>query len=121
MSVSLLNTTCVSSLLKFGSSTSHGFCPVDSHQNSLQCNTLSQQQYAGVTDHLAESEPHAIGIARNILGNLNQASAGMCTTWGQQLPHQAMSQQPAGSWEEPLYSAEEMRGAETTLQLSVKL
>lgn len=72
---------------------------------------------AGVTDHLAESEPHAISIARNILGNLNQAAAGMCTTWAQQLPNQAIPQplpQSQGhgttSWEEPLYPAQEMRG-----------
>ena len=76
---------------------------------------------AGVTDHLAESEPHAISIARNILGNLNKAAAGMSATWGQQLPDQAgMQQVPGGigralkgrggAWEEPLFPSQEMRG-----------
>ena len=75
----------------------------------------------GVTDHLAESEPHAISIARSILGNLNQAAAGMTTSWLQPSAKQTGVQQSAASgsrqtgvvagfWEDPLYPSEEMRG-----------
>lgn len=86
---------------------------------------------AGVTDHLAESEPHAISIARNILGNLNMAAAAGTST-SPSSPSQLVSamahsgqvmQRAAGSfpapgpalapaWEEPLFPAEELRGAD---------
>ena len=77
----------------------------------------------GVTDHLAESEPHAISIARNILGNLNMAAAAGTSTSpsspyqpanamahsGQVMQRDAGSA-PAPAWEEPLFPAEELRG-----------
>ncbi len=81
--------------------------------------------FAGVTDHLAESEPHAISIARNILGNLNMAAAGdassssssssssaqmMGALHGLQQQGNSIGSPGNGSWEEPLYPAEELRG-----------
>ena len=75
---------------------------------------------AGVTDHLAESEPHAISIARNILGNINMAAAGAkaalsaisgtASTAASTLQHSNVGSMPGASWEEPLFSAEELRG-----------
>lgn len=65
---------------------------------------------AGVTDHLAESEPHAISIARNILGNLNMVAAAGTST-SSSLPLQlATAAAPGPAWEEPLFPAEELRG-----------
>ncbi len=79
---------------------------------------------AGVTDHLAESEPHAISIARNILGNINMAAAGAKAALSS-LPgaantatsnlhglqqHSNVGSMPGTSWEEPLFPAEELRG-----------
>lgn len=79
----------------------------------LHCTT------SGVTDHLAESEQHAISIARNILGNLNMAAAGIspscspsqatCMVHNAQLLQRASSL-PVPAWEEPLFPAEELRG-----------
>ena len=79
---------------------------------------------AGVTDHLAESEPHAISIARNILGNINMAAAGAkaalstlpgaASTAASSLhgvqQHSNAGGIPGASWEEPLFPAEELRG-----------
>ena len=84
---------------------------------------------AGVTDHLAESEPHAISIARNILGNLNMAAAGhvsssssdaLASAPSSALGRQGLQlQEPSsggmshllnGAWEEPLFPAEQLRG-----------
>ena len=75
--------------------------------------------FVGVTDHLAESEQHAISIARNILGNLNMAAAGIspscspsqatCMVHNAQLLQRASSL-PVPAWEEPLFPAEELRG-----------
>ncbi len=79
---------------------------------------------AGVTDHLAESEPHAISIARNILGNVNMAAAGAkatlstipgtATTAAGSLhgvqQHCNVGSMPGDSWEEPQFPAEELRG-----------
>lgn len=79
---------------------------------------------AGVTDHLAESEPHAISIARNILGNINMAAAGakaaLSTLSGSASTaagslhgvqqHSNVDSMPGASWEEPLFPAEELRG-----------
>lgn len=65
----------------------------------LHCST------SGVTDHLAESEEHAIAIARGIVGNLGAAGrAGSA---------------PAGvhaflPWAEPLHPPEELRGMPAT-------
>ncbi|KAL0041172.1 hypothetical protein WJX77_007585 [Trebouxia sp. C0004] len=84
----------------------------------LHCTT------SGVTDHLAESEPHAISIARNILGNINMAAAGAKAALSS-LPGTAstaastlhgvhqysdVDRTPGASWEEPLFPAEELRG-----------
>ena len=76
--------------------------------------------FAGVTDHLAESEPHAISIARNILANLNLAAAGANSnpSPSQQADSLRQSSQvlqrgknlPGPSWEEPLFPVEELRG-----------
>lgn len=73
-----------------------------------------------MTDHLAESEPHAISIARNILGNLNMAAAGTSTSpspsqLGDAMAHsqqllQRASSLPTPAWEEPLFPAEQLRG-----------
>ena len=79
----------------------------------------------GVTDHLAESKPHAISIARNILGSLNMAAATGTSTSPSSSPYQlanamAHSRQvmqrvagsapaPVPAWEEPLFPAEELR------------
>lgn len=71
--------------------------------------------HAGVTDHLAESEPHAISIARNILGNLNMAAAGNNTVssappqLSTAMAHSGHLLQSA-AWEEPLFPAEQLRG-----------
>ena len=93
----------------------------------LECST-ARSCGAGVTDHLAESEPHAISIARNILGNLNMAAAaGTSTSYSsfqlandmahsgqllqsgaRRLPTPAPPSTP--TWEEPLFPAEELRG-----------
>lgn len=88
------------------------------HQCYMGCHT------AGVTDHLAESEPHAISIARNILGNINMAAAGAKAALSS-LPdpastaagslhgvqqHSNVDSMPGASWEEPLFPAEELRG-----------
>lgn len=75
---------------------------------------------AGVTDHLAENEPHALSLARSILANINSpAHAGTGEPWGQR---QAAQQQLAAAaaagggavgapaWEEPRFSPEELRG-----------
>lgn len=80
----------------------------------LHCTT------SGVTDHLAESEPHAISIARNILGNLNMAAAGTSTSsspsqLGDAMAHSqqllpSASRLPTQPWEEPLFPAEQLRG-----------
>lgn len=65
---------------------------------------------AGVTDHLAESEPHAISIARNILGSLNMAAATGTTTSSSSPLQQATAAAPGPAWEQPLFPAEELRG-----------
>ncbi|KAA6424690.1 MAG: Methylcrotonyl- carboxylase carboxyl transferase subunit [Trebouxia sp. A1-2] len=84
----------------------------------LHCTT------SGVTDHLAESEPHAISIARNILGNINMAAAGAkaalsilpgaaSTATGslhRGQHHSNVGSMPGACWEEPLFPAEELRG-----------
>ena len=63
----------------------------------LHCST------SGVTDHLAESEEHAISIARSIVGNLSSA--------GQPGPEHAAAQVSV-PWNEPLHPPEELRGAD---------
>lgn len=86
------------------------------------CNQLGRERPflcgAGVTDHLAESEPHAISIARNILGNLNMAAAAGTSSSSPFQLADATAQggqagslpAPAPAWEEPLFPAEELRG-----------
>ena len=63
----------------------------------LHCST------SGVTDHLAESEEHAISIARSIVGNLSSA--------GQPGPEHTAAQRSM-PWDEPLHPSEELRGAD---------
>ena len=63
----------------------------------LHCST------SGVTDHLAESEEHAISIARSIVGNLGSA--------GQPSPEHSAAQRFT-PWDEPLHPPEGLRGAE---------
>jgi 3-methylcrotonyl-CoA carboxylase beta subunit len=50
---------------------------------------------SGVTDHLAENDEHALGLARRLVANLNRRS----------------SAGPDGAVREPRYSAEELYGA----------
>lgn len=96
---------------------------------------------AGVTDHLAENEPHALSLARSILANVNSPGhAGMASPWGQQ---QAAAQQLAAAaaaavaaegggshapaaaaaaahaWEEPRFLPDELRGKAVFGTLSV--
>ena len=53
-----------------------------------------------MTDHLAQDEPHALSIARDIVATLNL-----------QPPPSALPQPSApASWEEPLHPPEELRG-----------
>ncbi len=92
--------------------------PFGQHLSYMGCHT------AGVTDHLAESEPHAISIARNILSNINMAAAGAkaalstlpgaASTAASSLhgvqQHSNVGSIPGASWEEPLFPAEELRG-----------
>ncbi len=61
----------------------------------LHCST------SGVTDHLAETEEHAISIARSIVANLDLAAGNAS---------QAAAAQPSRAWEEPLHPPEELRG-----------
>jgi hypothetical protein len=61
---------------------------------------------AGVTDHLAENEAHALSIARDILGNLGSA-AGQAAADGQISARQV---DLPSEWEEPVFTAEELRG-----------
>ena len=61
----------------------------------LHCST------SGVTDHLAESEEHAISIARNIVANLHTAGGDGRT---------AAAAQQSIPWAEPLHPPEELRG-----------
>ena len=86
---------------------------------SSDCIAMPTLCFVGVTDHLAESEPHAISIARNILGNLNMATAGNSPS--SSLPQasgmvhreqllQGANSLPVPAWEEPLFPAEELRG-----------
>ena len=63
----------------------------------LHCGT------SGVTDHLAETEQHAISLARSIVADLGSAAApgANCAPAGQ----------PSAPWTEPLHPPEELRGA----------
>ena len=61
----------------------------------LHCST------SGVTDHLAETEEHAISIARSIVADLG-AAAGPASP--------AAAGRPSTSWAEPLHPLEELRG-----------
>ena len=81
--------------------------------------------HAGVTDHLAENEAHAIAITRNMLATKK------CFLQQPQLPRQAAPQSdsappttaeaPCSSWEEPLFPPTELRGAHCSLPLSSRL
>ena len=63
----------------------------------LHCST------SGVTDHLAESEEHAISISRSVVGNLSSA--------GQPGPEHTAAQ-GFTPWDEPRHPPEELRGAD---------
>jgi 3-methylcrotonyl-CoA carboxylase beta subunit len=92
-----------------------------------------------VTDHFAQDEPHALAIARDIIANLNlPAPGGRATTTGAFTPglppataatsslgtaprpgtssssSGSTSAAGSGSWEEPLYDPQELRGAVPT-------
>ncbi|KAI3424326.1 hypothetical protein D9Q98_009879 [Chlorella vulgaris] len=77
----------------------------------LHCST------SGVTDHLAESEEHALSLARSILSHLNTpppphpAAAAATQPWQQQ-PGGSSSGGGSGraGWEEPLFPPDELRG-----------
>lgn len=68
---------------------------------------------AGVTDHFAQDERHALAITRNIFASLNikrQMGDGSGST------HSSVSQQrgyapPVADWDEPMYDPCELRGA----------
>lgn len=62
----------------------------------LHCTT------SGVADHLAESEDHAVSIARTIVLNLHDAG-----TPSVALPTSGV---PSAGWEEPLHPPEDLRG-----------
>lgn len=53
---------------------------------------------AGVTDHFAQDEPHALAITRNIFSSLNLQQRSSTHDW-------------TPDWEEPLYDPKELRGA----------
>jgi 3-methylcrotonyl-CoA carboxylase beta subunit len=65
---------------------------------------------AGVTDHFAQDEPHALAITRNIFANLNlrRGSIGSVASSNAQ---QVAAMAAAGGWDEPLYDPRELRGA----------
>lgn len=76
----------------------------------LHCTT------SGVTDHLAESEQHALSLARSVLAGLNlPAHPSAAAPWQ---VHQAAAAAAeaggggagGGGWEEPRFSPEELRG-----------
>jgi len=66
----------------------------------LHCTT------SGVADHLAQDEPHALHIARDIIANLNLPPPAYLSSTGQS--------GGSTSWEEPLYDPQELRGAVPT-------
>jgi hypothetical protein len=86
---------------------------------------------AGVTDHLAESEEHALSLARSILSHLNTpppphpAAAAATQPWQQQPGSSSGSSSGGGSgragWEEPLFPPDELRGALLLLPLPLPL
>jgi 3-methylcrotonyl-CoA carboxylase beta subunit len=65
---------------------------------------------AGVTDHFAQDEPHALAITRNIFANLNLRNMHNSSS---KLSTNSSSSSPAydSNWEEPLYDSTELRGA----------
>jgi 3-methylcrotonyl-CoA carboxylase beta subunit len=68
--------------------------------------SCSSSCYTGVADHLAQDEPHALQIARDIIGNLNLPPPAYLKSTGK-------SGGNAG-WEEPLYDPKELQGAVPT-------
>jgi 3-methylcrotonyl-CoA carboxylase beta subunit len=63
---------------------------------------------AGVTDHFAQDEPHALAITRNIFANLNLQRGSIGSVSGSNVQHVAAM--AAGGWDEPLYNPQELRG-----------
>lgn len=72
----------------------------------LHCST------SGVTDHLAESEEHAISIARSIVANLGNAAGDSS---------RAAAPRQSASWAEPLHPPEELRGVRNAHLFVAKL
>ena len=63
---------------------------------------------AGVTDHFAQDEPHALSITRNIFANLNLRRGSIGSVAGSNAQQVAVA---AAGWDEPLYDPRELRGA----------
>jgi 3-methylcrotonyl-CoA carboxylase beta subunit len=69
---------------------------------------------AGVTDHFAQDEPHALAITRNIFANLNLRNVHNSSSSTTSITNSSStSSRPAydPNWEEPLYDPEELHGA----------
>lgn len=65
---------------------------------------------AGVTDHFAQDEPHALAITRDIFANLNLRRGSIGSVAGSNA-QQVAALTAAGGWDEPLYDPRELRGA----------
>lgn len=66
---------------------------------------------AGVTDHLAENEPHALSLARSILRHLNTpAHPAAGAPWAGAAAAGATAGGGGGGWEEPRFPPEELKG-----------
>lgn len=83
---------------------------------------LPARPNAGVTDHLAENEQHALSLARSILSTLNQPPhPAAAAPWAHLRAEQAVAHAGTaaaggtpggigGAWEEPRFSPDELRG-----------
>lgn len=68
---------------------------------------------AGVTDHFAQDEPHALAITRDIFANLNLRRGSIGSVAGSNA-QQVAALTAASGWDEPLYDPWELRGAVPT-------
>ena len=72
--------------------------------------------YAGVADHLAENEQHALSLARSAVASLNAPPHPLAGQgpWrgGSGLAGAGAAAAAAGGWEEPRFSPEELRGGQ---------
>jgi 3-methylcrotonyl-CoA carboxylase beta subunit len=70
---------------------------------------------AGVTDHFAQDEPHALAITRNIFANLNLRNMHSSSSSSSKPSSSSSSSSSSPvydpNWEEPLYDPSELRGA----------